>query len=66
MVTTITPVSLDGFSDQDIEHIQSEADRRGCTFDDAMKQIMLERIRSMRNRPLSQKVARLFRFPTVH
>ena len=66
MATTDTSVSLEGFTQQDLEDIQREADRRGCTFEEAMKQIMLERIRSMRKRTLPQAIAHLFRFPTVH
>ena len=59
-------VSLEGFTQQDIDDIKAEAGHRRCSFETAMKQMALERIHVMRRRPLSAAIAKLFRFPTVH
>lgn len=61
-----TPVDLSGYSQKDLDFIRAEAAKRRCSFDEAMKQIMLERIRVMRKRPIRQALAELFGFPTVH
>ena len=43
-----TEVSLDGFDAQDIDALQKIADERGLSFDEACKQLLLERARKLR------------------
>lgn len=61
-----TQIDLSGYGKQDIAFIREEAMKRDCSFDEAAKQIMLERIRQMRQQPQQPVLAKLFRFLTVH
>ncbi len=61
-----TAVDLSGLSEQDISAIESEAQRRGLSFDDACKQILRERSQELQKRARLNPIARLFRFQVVH
>lgn len=61
-----TAVDLSGLSEQDISAIESEAQRRGVAFEEACKQILLERSKELQKRGRLNPIARLFRFQVVH
>jgi predicted DNA binding CopG/RHH family protein len=61
-----TAVDLSGLSDQDISAIESEAHRRGLSFDETCKQILRERSQELQKRGRLNPIARLFRFQVVH
>lgn len=61
-----TAVDLSGLSAQDISAIESEAQRLGLSFDDACKQILLQRAKELQKRGRLSPIARLFRFQVAH
>lgn len=61
-----TAVDLSGLSDQDISAIETEAKKRGLSFDEACKQILLDRSKELQKRGVLSPIARLFRFQVAH
>lgn len=62
MTQTITPVDLSTLDAQEIDAIKKEAMRRGVTFDDACKQMLVEHSRQLQKRARLSPLARLMGF----
>ncbi|WP_156473287.1 hypothetical protein [Pseudorhodoferax sp. Leaf265] len=62
----IATVSGEGFDAQDIQAIKDEATRLGISFDEACKQILLERARQIRRTPRMSVLGKLIRNCSVH
>lgn len=60
-----TAIDLSGLSEQELSAIETEADKRGVSFDEACKQILLDRSKELQKRGRLNPIARLFRFHVV-
>ncbi|CAN7188899.1 hypothetical protein [Acidovorax sp. LjRoot117] len=61
-----TPIDLSGLSEQDLSAIESEATRRGISFDDECLRMLVEHSRQLQRRARLNPLARLFRFPSAN
>lgn len=59
-------IDLEGFAEEDIAAIETVAAERGISFDDAVKQLLLEDIKKRREKAKKGVLARLFGFPRVN
>ncbi len=55
-----TPVDLSGFADAEIDAIETEALRRGISFDDCCKQLLLEHSRQLQKKARVCPLRRFF------
>lgn len=62
----IAAVDLQGFSDKELSAIESEAIRRGVSFDEAVKQLLIEHARNAKAKKRETPIWKRYSFPGVH